>query len=109
MDKDVPHWGYSFFAEGERAVKEAAQRHSEIDKTNVKRQKHYEQYEIQPVDYIVATLGPGWLVGNVIKYVMRYNEKNGRQDILKAMHYLEMLLNHVDGRGPRDYGTETKT
>ncbi len=109
MDKDVPHGSYTITYDGKIKTSEGGLKHVEVDKTNVKRQKHYEQYEIQPVDYIVATLGPGWLVGNVIKYVMRYNEKNGRQDILKAMHYLEMLLNHVDGRGPRDYGTETKT
>lgn len=69
-----------------------------------KRQKHYEQWSIQPVDFIVATLGPSWLVGNVIKYVMRYNEKNGVQDLDKAIHYLEMLKNYTQGREPRDYG-----
>lgn len=106
MDDNLPHWANAFIAEAKRKSPETTSRHPEVDKTNVKRQKHYEQWEIQPVDYIVATLGPSWLVGNVIKYVMRYNEKNGRQDILKAMHYLEMLLNTIDGRGPRDYGTE---
>ena len=74
-----------------------------------KRQKHYEQWAIQPVDFIVGTLGPSWLVGNVIKYVMRYNEKNGEADIDKAIHYLEMLKNHINGRGPRDYGEIEET
>jgi len=70
--------------------------------TDVKRQTHYEQYDIQPVDFIVETVGPGWLVGNVIKYVMRYNEKNGVEDLKKAAHYVEMLINVTEGRKPRD-------
>lgn len=79
----------------------------ETPEGNIKRQKHYEQWDIQPVDFIVSTIGPSWLVGNVIKYVMRYNEKNGKEDIHKAIHYCEMLLNHIEGRDPRDYGKET--
>jgi len=31
----------------------------------------------------------GFLIGNVIKYVSRYQEKGGKEDLLKAIHYLE--------------------
>jgi hypothetical protein len=70
---------------------------------DVKRQKHYEQFSVQPVDFIVSALGEEWLVGNVIKYVLRYPEKNGLEDLYKAKHYIEMLINVTSGRKPREY------
>jgi len=51
---------------------------------------HY-QIPIQPVDYIVLN-DLGYREGNVIKYVTRHDKKNGAEDIRKAIHYLEMIL-----------------
>lgn len=33
-----------------------------------------------------------WFVGNITKYVERYREKNGIQDLEKARHYLDKLI-----------------
>ena len=33
-----------------------------------------------------------FMQGNVIKYVTRYKEKNGKEDLLKAMKYIERML-----------------
>jgi hypothetical protein len=52
---------------------------------------HYRNFPIQPIKYIVAN-GIGFLAGNVVKYVTRYRAKNGAEDILKAIHYLELIL-----------------
>ena len=52
---------------------------------------HYRKYAIQPVEYTVKN-GLSFLAGNVVKYVTRYKDKNGAEDIRKAMHYLEMIL-----------------
>jgi len=52
---------------------------------------HYKKYKIQPTQYIVAN-GIGFLAGNVIKYTTRYKDKNGAEDIRKAIHYLNMIL-----------------
>ena len=46
---------------------------------------------IQTWDYIVAN-DLGFLEGNVIKYVTRFRKKNGVQDLLKAQHYLQKLI-----------------
>jgi len=46
---------------------------------------------IEPWDYII-TNKIGYLEGNVIKYVSRHKSKGGRADILKAIHYLEKIL-----------------
>ena len=52
---------------------------------------HYKEMRIQPVEFIVAnTLG--FLEGNVIKYICRHHAKNGKEDIKKAIHYCELLL-----------------
>lgn len=52
---------------------------------------HYSKLPIQPVEYITKN-GLGYLEGNVVKYVTRHKNKNGAEDIKKAMHYLQMIL-----------------
>ena len=52
---------------------------------------HYKEKGIQPIVYIHAN-NLGFCEGNVIKYVTRHKDKNGAADILKAIHYLELLL-----------------
>ena len=52
---------------------------------------HYKDLAIQPSEFIHRNR-LGWCEGNAIKYVTRHREKNGRQDIEKAIHYLELLL-----------------
>lgn len=52
---------------------------------------HYKGMAIQPVEYIHAN-GIGYFEGNVIKYVTRWRAKNGVEDLRKAKHYLELLI-----------------
>ena len=52
---------------------------------------HYKKNAIQPWDYIVSN-DLGYLEGNVVKYVSRWKDKGGRQDLEKAKHYLDKLL-----------------
>lgn len=52
---------------------------------------HYSKLPIEPIDYIVKN-GLGYREGNVVKYVTRHKDKNGAEDIKKAIHYLEMIL-----------------
>ncbi|HEX7046559.1 MAG TPA: DUF3310 domain-containing protein [Gammaproteobacteria bacterium] len=52
---------------------------------------HYKDFAIQPVEFIHAN-GIGYLEGNAIKYLCRHKNKNGRQDLEKAKHYIELLL-----------------
>ena len=55
---------------------------------------HYD-YKIQPVDFILANDIP-FCEGNVIKYVCRWKLKNGVNDLMKAKHYLQMLIDAAD-------------
>ena len=52
---------------------------------------HYKKLKIQPVEYIYANNIP-YLEGNVIKYVTRWRDKGGNADLLKARHYIDLLL-----------------
>ena len=38
-----------------------------------------------------------FMVGNIIKYLWRYEEKNGVQDVEKALDYCQRLLKHLNG------------
>lgn len=52
---------------------------------------HYTCKGIQPIDYIENN-NMDFNEGNVIKYVTRYKEKNGLEDLKKAMFYLQRLI-----------------
>ena len=52
---------------------------------------HYKNFAIQPAEFIHKN-GIGFIPGNVIKYVCRFKEKNGIEDLKKARHYLDMLI-----------------
>lgn len=63
--------------------------------------EHYKKLKIQPAEFIHAN-GLGFLEGNAIKYVCRHRSKNGAQDLQKAIHYLQILME-------LEYGTADKT
>ena len=52
---------------------------------------HYLNKGIQPITYIYANQ-LGFCESNVVKYVTRHKSKAGKDDILKAIHYLQLLL-----------------
>ena len=60
--------------------------------------KHYLKYKIQPSRFVVENklLYPE---GNVIKYILRHQDKGGKQDLLKAKHFIDMIIK-------RDYSEE---
>jgi hypothetical protein len=52
---------------------------------------HYKQFQIEPWDAIVDW-GLGYLDGNAVKYLSRWRHKNGIEDLKKARHYIDKLL-----------------
>ena len=60
--------------------------------------KHYLKYKIQPSEFVVENklLYPE---GNVIKYILRHQDKGGKEDLLKAKHFIDMIIE-------RDYNDE---
>lgn len=57
---------------------------------------HYRDFAVQPAEFIHKN-GIGFLAGNIIKYVCRYSKKNGKEDLLKARHYIDLLIEHEYG------------
>ena len=53
--------------------------------------KHYKKMTIQPSVFINKNKLQ-FAEGNAIKYICRHKLKGGKEDILKAIHYLEMVL-----------------
>ena len=60
---------------------------------------HYQKYKIQPSKFVIENelLYPE---GCAIKYIIRHRDKGKKQDILKAIHFLEMIIE-------RDYDADT--
>lgn len=52
---------------------------------------HYKKFAIEPIEFIHRN-GIGFCEGNAIKYLVRWREKGGKQDLLKAKHYIDLLL-----------------
>ncbi len=52
---------------------------------------HYKKYKIQPAEFIIKN-NIGFCEGNIIKYVLRFKDKNGIEDLKKAQHYINLLI-----------------
>jgi hypothetical protein len=61
---------------------------------------HYKSMVIQPSEFINRNNIP-FAEGNAIKYLCRHKQKNQKEDLLKAKHYIDMAID-------RDYPAEVK-
>ncbi len=52
---------------------------------------HYKKMEIEVWDYIARNNIP-YLEGNAIKYLSRWRDKGGLEDLRKARHYVDKLI-----------------
>jgi hypothetical protein len=53
--------------------------------------KHYKKCVIQPWDYVIAN-DLDYFQGSIIKYVTRWKDKGGVEDLRKALHFLEKYI-----------------
>lgn len=65
----------------------------------VNRPPHYTTGQVECIDAIKASLTQqqyaGYLRGNVLKYLWRYDHKGGVEDLQKARTYLDWLIEEV--------------
>lgn len=58
--------------------------------------EHYTNKAIQPWDAMASWMSPiefeGFIRGNAIKYLARYKDNEGLNDVLKAQHYIAKLV-----------------
>lgn len=57
---------------------------------------HYARWKMEPIEFIAINNLPWWLA-NLIKYSMRFDAKDGLQDLYKARSYLDMKIREVEG------------
>tara|TARA_R110000803_G_scaffold75975_2_gene140348 strand:+ start:694 stop:939 length:246 start_codon:yes stop_codon:yes gene_type:complete len=55
---------------------------------------HYSKHKIQPYVFITSN-DLSFFQGNVIKYVVRYKDKNGIEDLKKIIHYCELEIERL--------------
>lgn len=58
---------------------------------------HYKKYDIQPVEFITKNK-LGFLEGCIVKRICRYEDKNGLEDLQKAKHEIDLLIELKYGR-----------
>ncbi len=67
---------------------------NEDSSQSLKRQEggtHYKGLLIQPIEYMFYN-NLGALEGKVVKYITRWKDKGGVQDLKKAKHVIELLI-----------------
>lgn len=62
----------------------------------VNRPSHYARFKIEPIHFIMENNLEFWQ-GNVIKYTLRWDGKDGLQDLKKARRYLDMQIKKMEG------------
>ena len=65
-----------------------------VEREYQKRQEggtHYKGFKIEPMTYNIENDLP-FAEGNVVKYVSRHRERGGKEDLLKAIHYIEAII-----------------
>ena len=57
---------------------------------------HYKNLKIQPMQYALENK-LDYAQANVVKYVTRHKEKSGKEDLLKAIHNIELMIEFYYG------------
>ena len=62
---------------------------------------HYKDYAIQPIEFCYRN-GLNCAQSAIIKYILRFRDKDGLKDLLKARHVLDMMIEFEYGEAPKD-------
>jgi hypothetical protein len=69
---------------------------------------HYKNFAIQPAEFLRANKVPH-LEGEIIYRVLRHSQKNGREDLQKAIHSLQLLIEMDYPTDPQSPAASTST
>lgn len=67
---------------------------------------HYKKFFIQPINFIHLNEIP-FIEGNIIKYICRWRDKGGIDDLDKVIHYVELLKELESGKSERSHRGKT--
>lgn len=73
-----------------------AESQGEVVSDNVNLPKHYARFKIEPIRFICEN-GLNFFQGNIVKYTLRHDAKNGLEDIKKAIRYAQMYFKFLSG------------
>jgi hypothetical protein len=59
---------------------------------------HYKTYTIQPLQFAMSN-NLNFCQANAVKYICRYKDKGGVEDLRKAIHYIDLLIDYEYGNG----------
>lgn len=66
---------------------------------------HYKGYDYQPLD-LIENLNLSFAEGCILKYVIRFRDKGGKEDLLKALDYTRRELQKELKKDPKDRGKQ---
>ena len=61
---------------------------------------YYKRWKVEPITFCMENDLPFWL-GSVIKYIMRYDQKNGIEDLRKAKKYIDFKIKELENANGR--------
>ena len=68
---------------------------------------HYKELKIQPIEYILAN-NMGFCEGAIVKYITRWRDKGGIDDLRKIKHFCEFLIENELNKTPPVIATERR-
>ncbi|MBC1862105.1 DUF3310 domain-containing protein [Listeria welshimeri] len=94
----LSNWVYSDAANIAKALSAGGLSMKNENTDNVNNPAHYTTGGIETLDYIKAKVKdyPSYAAGNILKYVSRYEHKNGIEDLKKAQFYLNDLIAELE-------------
>ncbi len=101
-DRDPDWWRKRFPEEAPSLTEQAlvmntlgAPERDASTKDNVVLPEHYARFNIEPIRFICEN-NLNFFQGNIIKYILRHDAKNGLEDLKKARRYLDMFIEFVE-------------
>ena len=82
---------------------------------NIKSPSHYVKGGLECIDAIKAVVSTitdpfeAYCTGNIIKYIWRWNDKNGVEDLHKAVRYIEFIEQYRKGKSTTEKTSSAPT
>ena len=97
MKVDIEDWKEMIFDHSYPAQKKIIKEPIKIPSSHVDHPSHYNQGSTEVIN-VIEDWNLGFHCGNAIKYIARHQHKNNnKQDIEKAIWYLQRYLGNLDG------------
>ena len=99
MNKDYDAELYEFRKDNAEVIEDIRQSYDYLEKASDKQigGNHYKKFMIQPAEFCYYNNIP-YLEATAIKYLCRWKDKGGIQDLEKAKHFIDLLIEFQNGK-----------